>query len=114
MPSKNCWETPYSGRDEDEEIELPIRMDSFDEEALQKAIGQLKNGKSCERTVYQQKLSSTSISNLPRQVKVNAFQTLVEPVHLYGSETWTLTKQALERRLDSRFTRFLRAAWETG
>ena len=35
-------------------------------------------------------------SNLPRQVKVNVFQTLVEPVILYGSETWTLTKQ-LER-----------------
>ena len=32
-------------------------------------------------------------SNLPRQVKVNVFQTLVEPVLLFGSETWTLSKQ---------------------
>ena len=35
-------------------------------------------------------------SDLPRQVNVNIFQTLVESVLLFGSETWTLTKQ-LER-----------------
>ena len=48
-------------------------------------------------------------SNLPRQVKVNVFQTLVKSVLLYGSETWTLTKQ-LERSLDGCYTRLLRAA----
>ena len=47
-------------------------------------------------------------SNLSRQVKINVFQTLVEPVLLYGSETWTLTKQ-LERSLDGCYTRLLRA-----
>ena len=37
------------------------------------------------------------------------FQTLINPVLLYGSETWTLTKQ-LERSLDDCYTRLLRAA----
>ena len=47
--------------------------------------------------------------NLPRQVKVNVFQTLVELVRLHGSQTWTLTKW-LERSLYGCYTRFLRAA----
>ena len=42
-------------------------------------------------------------SNLPRQDKVNGFQTLVEPVLFYGSETWTLTKQ-LVRSFDAWYT----------
>ena len=55
------------------------------------------------------KLQKIWKSDLPRQLKVNIFQTLVEPVLLYGSETWTLTKQ-LERSLDGCYTRLLRAA----
>jgi hypothetical protein len=55
------------------------------------------------------KLQKIWKSDLPRHLKVNIFQTLVEPVLLYGSETWTLTKQ-LERSLDGCYTRLLRAA----
>ena len=48
-------------------------------------------------------------SSLPRKLKIQVFQTLIEPVFLYGSETWTLTKQ-LEKSVDGCYTRLLRAA----
>ena len=47
---------------------------------------------------------STSQDMHVRKVKVNVFQSLVKPVLLYGSETWTLAKQ-LERSLDGCYTR---------
>jgi hypothetical protein len=49
------------------------------------------------------KLQQIWKSELPRQMKINIFQTLVEPVLLYGSESWTLTKQ-LEQSLDDSHT----------
>ena len=55
------------------------------------------------------KLQKIWKSDLPRKLKVNILKTLVEPVLLYGSESWTLTKQ-LERSLDGCYTRLLRAA----
>lgn len=46
-------------------------------------------------------------SNLDRNLKINIFRVTIEPVLLYGSETWTLsTKQ--QRRLDGCYTRLLR------
>ena len=46
-------------------------------------------------------------SNLPREHKVFLFQYLVEPILLYGAETWTLT-QTTQRRLDGTYTNLLR------
>ncbi len=55
------------------------------------------------------KLQKIWKSELPQQTKIKVFQTLVEPVLLYGYETWTLIKQ-LERSMDGCYTRLLRAA----
>ena len=55
------------------------------------------------------KLDKIWQSNLPSSLKVQTFRTLIEPVLLYGSETWTLTTR-LEKRLDGCYTTLLRRA----
>ena len=45
-------------------------------------------------------------SNLSREFKLRIFKAAIEPVLLYGSETWTLSKR-LEKRLDGTYTRLL-------
>ena len=45
-------------------------------------------------------------SNLSREFKLRIFKADIEPVLLYGSETWTLSKR-LEKRLDGTYTRLL-------
>ena len=40
------------------------------------------------------------------KIKVTVFKTAIEPILLYGSETWTLTKQ-MERQLDGTYIRLL-------
>ena len=45
-------------------------------------------------------------SNLNRDFKLKIFKATIEPILLYGSETWTLTKR-LEKRLDGTYTRLL-------
>ena len=47
--------------------------------------------------------------DLSKQLKRHFFKAVVESVLLYGSTTWTLTKQQ-EQRLDGCYTRMLRAA----
>ena len=54
-----------------------------------------------------QVLDSFWKSNMSRKVKTKIFRTAVEPVLLYGSETWTLKKAALNA-LDGVYTRMLR------
>jgi hypothetical protein len=46
------------------------------------------------------------VSNLDTEIKTNIFKTLIEPILLYGSETWTLSAK-LEKRLDGTYTRLL-------
>merc|ERR1712048_1553818 len=48
-------------------------------------------------------------SSLDRNFKLKIFKTAIEPILLYGSETWTLSKK-LERRLDGTYTRLLMRA----
>ena len=45
-------------------------------------------------------------SNLSRAFKLEIFKAAIEPILLYGSETWTLSRK-LEKRLDGTFTRLL-------
>ena len=45
-------------------------------------------------------------SNLSRDFKLKIFNAAIEPILLYGSETWTLSKR-LERRLAGIYTRLL-------
>ena len=45
-------------------------------------------------------------SNLSRDFKLKIFKAAIEPILLYGSETWTLSKR-LEKRLDGTYTRLL-------
>ena len=45
-------------------------------------------------------------SNLSRDFKLKIFHAAIEPILLYGSETWTLSKRH-ERRLDGIYTRLL-------
>ena len=53
------------------------------------------------------KLQKLWHSNLPNEYKIFLFQYLVEPVLLYGAETWTLT-QTTQKRLDGTYTNLLR------
>ena len=53
------------------------------------------------------KLDKIWQSNITNALKVQTFKTLVEPVLLYGSETWTLSTR-LEKRLDGCYTNLLR------
>ena len=46
-------------------------------------------------------------SNIFRKFKTKIFRTAVEPVLLYGAETWTLKKADI-RALDGVYTRMLR------
>ena len=46
-------------------------------------------------------------SHMSRRIKIKIFRTAVEPVLLYGSETWTLNKSDI-RGLDGVYTRMLR------
>ena len=46
-------------------------------------------------------------SDMSRRIKIKIFRTAVEPVLLYGSETWTLNKSDI-RVLDEVYTRMLR------
>ena len=55
------------------------------------------------------KLKSIWKSTLHKQFKIRLFVSTVESVLLYGSETWTLTKQ-LENQLNGTYTRMLRMA----
>ena len=48
-------------------------------------------------------------SQLSNNLKVKIFRATVEPILLYGSETWTLSRQ-LEKRLDGTYTRLLMRA----
>merc|ERR1712001_159737 len=48
-------------------------------------------------------------SQLPNYLKVKIFRATIEPILLYGSETWTLSRE-LEKRLDGTYTRLLRRA----
>ena len=48
-------------------------------------------------------------SNLSRDFKLRIFKATVEPILLYGSETWTLSRK-LGRRLDGTYTRLLMRA----
>ena len=48
-------------------------------------------------------------SQLPRRIKIEIFRATVEPILLYGSETWTLSRK-LEKRLDGTYTRLLMRA----
>ena len=48
-------------------------------------------------------------SQLPKHLKLEIFRATVEPILLYGSETWTLSKK-LEKRLDGTYTRLLMRA----
>ena len=45
--------------------------------------------------------------NLPSTLKVKTFQALIEPVRIYGSETWTLSVR-FEKRLDGTYLNLLR------
>ena len=54
------------------------------------------------------KLSIIWKSNLTYKMKQSFFQAVVISILLYGCTTWTLTKQ-LEKKLDSNYTRMLRA-----
>ena len=54
------------------------------------------------------KLSIIWKSNLTDKMKRNFFQAVVVSILLHGCTTWTLTKQ-LEKKLDSNYTRMLRA-----
>jgi hypothetical protein len=48
-------------------------------------------------------------SELNKEIKVKLFRATVEPILLYGSETWTLSRK-LEKRLDGTYTRLLMRA----
>ena len=55
------------------------------------------------------KLQKVWSSGISEQLKVKFFRACVEPVLLYGSETWTINKQ-LEKRLNGCYTRLLMKA----
>jgi len=55
------------------------------------------------------KLHNIWKSGLDVFIKVNIFRSLIEPILLYGSGTWTLSKKA-EKRLDGCYTRLLMRA----
>ena len=52
------------------------------------------------------KLHSIWSSKLSNRIKLLSFQTIIQPILLYGSETWTLSR-LLEKRLDGTYTRLL-------
>ena len=56
------------------------------------------------------KLNKIWKSSLCKSLKLRTFLTLVESVVLYGSETWTFTKN-LEKSIDGTYTRLLRTVF---
>ena len=52
------------------------------------------------------KLHKIWTSKLNVSIKIKLFKTLIEPILLYGCETWTLSKR-MEKRLDGVYTRLL-------
>ena len=55
------------------------------------------------------KLEKIWRSNINNSIKVELFQSLVEPILMYGAETWTLIT-VLQRRLYGTYTNLLRRA----
>ena len=53
------------------------------------------------------KLNKLWHSTLANETKVHIFKMLIEPILLYGAETWTLTKSQ-QKRLDGAYTNMLR------
>ena len=45
-------------------------------------------------------------SHLSKKIKLQIFKTIIEPILLYGSETWTISKK-MEERLNGTYTRLL-------
>ena len=45
-------------------------------------------------------------TNLREKLKIKTFRVTVDPILLYGSETWTLTARQ-NKRLDGIYTKFL-------
>ena len=58
------------------------------------------------------KLNKIWKSFLCKSLKLRTFLTLVESVLLYGSETWTLTKNIEKSIDDETYTRLLRMSWK--
>ena len=52
-------------------------------------------------------------SSLSRNIKIRLFRVTIEPILLYGSETWTLSARQ-HRRLDGCYTRLLRRVLNRG
>ena len=46
------------------------------------------------------------VSDLNLNMKIDIFKTLIEPILLYGSETWTISSK-LQKRVDGTYTRLL-------
>ena len=55
------------------------------------------------------KLDKIWRSSINNKLKVQVFRAVIEPILLYGAETWTLTTR-LERKLDGTYTLLLRKA----
>ena len=65
-----------------------------------------RNGMAWSACNYMHKIWSSRLSN---NLKVKIFRATIEPILLYDSETWTLSRK-LEKRLDGTYTRLLRRA----
>ena len=65
-----------------------------------------RNGMAWSACNDMHKIWSSQLSN---NLKVKIFRATIEPILLYGSETWTLSRK-LEKRLDGTYTRLLRRA----
>ena len=65
-----------------------------------------RNGMACSACNDMHKMWS---SQLPNYIKVKIFRATIEPILLYGSETWMLSRK-VEKRLDGTYTRLLRRA----
>ena len=59
------------------------------------------------------KLNKVWSSKLSKRIKIQLFRATTETILLYGSSTWTLTKQ-VERALDGTYTRMLRKVLNIG
>ena len=66
----------------------------------------IRKGMAWSACIKLQKIWTSGISD---QLKVKFFRACVEPVLLYGSETWTVNKE-FEKRLDGCYTRLLMKA----
>jgi hypothetical protein len=53
------------------------------------------------------KLDKIWKSNLQKEIKLQTFKALIEPILLYGSETWTMTR-AMEKNIDGCYTNLLK------